>query len=145
MALELGCGLGLAGIVALSAGLRVTFSDFDPPALLFAAHNALLNGFRAFETAHLDWHNPPEDLQVQVLLGSDLVYEMEQVEPLVHCITKLLAPGGLCLLAGQDRLPSRALLRAVEGSGLPFTSEIVRWAEPGQRQVKGTLYRIWRP
>src|SRR5262245_866812 len=29
-ALELGCGLGLPGIVALSRGLQVTFSDHDP-------------------------------------------------------------------------------------------------------------------
>src|SRR5215472_2380055 len=44
-ALEIGCGLGLPGIVALSRGLRVTFSDYDPCALRFAADNARLNGF----------------------------------------------------------------------------------------------------
>src|SRR5262245_51740780 len=31
--IELGCGLGLPGIVALARGLRVTFSDRDPCAL----------------------------------------------------------------------------------------------------------------
>src|SRR5687767_4610151 len=39
-ALELGCGLGLPGIVALARGLKVTFSDHDPSALRFAAENA---------------------------------------------------------------------------------------------------------
>src|SRR5882724_1215455 len=42
-ALEIGCGLGLPGIVALSVGLRVTFSDYDPCALRFASDNARLN------------------------------------------------------------------------------------------------------
>src|SRR5438046_3881241 len=32
-ALEIGCGLGLPGVAALSAGLRVTFSDYDATAL----------------------------------------------------------------------------------------------------------------
>src|SRR5438270_11129964 len=44
-ALEIGCGLGLPGIVALSRGLRVTLSDYDATALRFAAENARLNGF----------------------------------------------------------------------------------------------------
>src|SRR5947208_7893328 len=54
-ALEVGCGLGLPGIVALSVGLRVTFSDYDACALRFAADNARLNGFDDFRTLLLDW------------------------------------------------------------------------------------------
>ena len=41
-ALEVGCGLGLPGIVALSMGLQVTFSDYDACALRFAADEARL-------------------------------------------------------------------------------------------------------
>src|SRR3954471_20543292 len=44
-ALEVGCGLGLPGIAALSQGLHVLFSDYDATALRFAADNARLNGF----------------------------------------------------------------------------------------------------
>src|SRR5262249_37754506 len=47
-ALEIGCGLGLPGVAALKAGLRVTFSDYDTTALQFAAENARCNGFTAF-------------------------------------------------------------------------------------------------
>src|SRR5215207_8575862 len=45
-ALEIGCGLGLSGIVALSLGMKVVFSDYDATALKFAADNARANGFR---------------------------------------------------------------------------------------------------
>ena len=38
--LEVGCGLGLAGIACLARGLAVTFSDVDETALTFAAANA---------------------------------------------------------------------------------------------------------
>src|SRR5438270_3832887 len=43
-ALEIGCGLGLAGLVALGRGLHVTFSDYDEGALEFAARSAAANG-----------------------------------------------------------------------------------------------------
>src|SRR5438874_1161086 len=56
-ALEIGCGLGLPGIVALSVGLRVTFSDYDPCALYYAAANARLNGLSDFTTLRLDWRS----------------------------------------------------------------------------------------
>src|SRR5947207_2301576 len=54
-ALEVGCGLGLPGIVALSMGLKMTFSDYDACALRFAADNARLNGHDDFCTLQLDW------------------------------------------------------------------------------------------
>src|ERR1700704_5539688 len=53
-ALEVGCGLGLPGIVALSLGVKVTFSDYDACALRFAADNARLNGCNDFRTLQLD-------------------------------------------------------------------------------------------
>lgn len=41
--LELGCGVGLVGLVAASRGYRVTLSDYDEDALAFAAENARRN------------------------------------------------------------------------------------------------------
>src|SRR5207302_2858191 len=104
-ALEIGCGLGLPGIAALAAGLRVTFSDYDATALHFAADNAALNGFDAFQLLQLDWRSPPADLKVPVVLGSDLIYELRNVAPLVGLIKQVLRPGGVCLLTDQDRVP----------------------------------------
>ena len=46
-ALEIGCGLGLAGLVALARGLRVQFSDYDRAPLDFVARSAAENGFDA--------------------------------------------------------------------------------------------------
>jgi 2-polyprenyl-3-methyl-5-hydroxy-6-metoxy-1,4-benzoquinol methylase len=143
--LEVGCGLGLPGIAALSMGLRVTFSDYDPTALRFAADNARLNGFDDFRTLRLDWRAPPEGLQFPVILAADLVYELRNVEPLVGLIKKMLAPGGLCLLTDQDRVPAHALRQTLGDSGLSFTTHIARAGEPGSRRYKGTLYRIHAP
>jgi predicted nicotinamide N-methyase len=141
-ALEIGCGLGLPGIVALSMGLRVTFSDYDATALRVAADNARLNEFEDFDTLQMDWRRPPMDRQYPVLLASDLIYEMRNVEPLVQLIKQLLAPGGTCLLTDQDRVPSHVLRDRLTAEKMPFTTQMVRAGEPGGRRVKGTLYRI---
>ena len=144
-ALEVGCGLGLPGIAALAAGLRVTFSDCDLTALHFAAENARLNGFHEFRLLPLDWRSPPEGLRVPVLLASDLIYELRNINPLVALLQKVLLPGGVCLLTDQDRLPAYNLTDALVGEGLPFTTRTLHAGAPGARRVKGTLYRITLP
>ena len=141
-ALEVGCGLGLPGIAALAAGLRVTFSDYDPCALRFAGDNARLNGFEDFRTLSLDWRYPPPDLRVPILLASDLSYELRNVEPIVSFIKQVLLPGGLCLLTDQDRTSAFVLRETLERQDLTFTTRLMRAGEPGGRRLKGTLYRI---
>jgi predicted nicotinamide N-methyase len=144
-ALEVGCGLGLPGIAALSMGLQVIFSDYDACALRFADANARLNGFDHCRTLLLDWRCPPADLRVPVLLASDLVYEPRNVAPLIALMKQVLVPGGLCLLTDQDRTPARMLKEALTEEGWPFTTKMMRAGEPGGGRLKGTLYRITRP
>jgi predicted nicotinamide N-methyase len=139
---EIGCGLGLPGIAALSRGLHVTFTDCDATALRFAAENARLNGFENFRTLQLDWRAPPADLRVPVVLASDLLYELRSVPPVVAMIKQVLLPGGVCLLTDQDRAPSYTLRDALPDAGLAFTMQAMKAGEPGGRRVRGTLYRI---
>jgi predicted nicotinamide N-methyase len=141
-AVEIGCGLGLPGIAALAKGLRVVFSDYDVTALSFAAANARLNGFAEFGVRRLDWNDPPGDGQVPVLLASDLIYELVNVAPLVELIQHLLLPGGVCLMTDQDRVPAFLLREMLRGSGLTFTTRVMRAGQPGGRRFRGTLYRI---
>lgn len=141
-ALEIGCGLGLPGIAALTAGLHVLFTDADATALHFAANNARLNGHERFRCLTLDWNHPPESLKVPVVLASDLIYEIRNVEPVARLIKQLLEPGGLCLLTDTDRIPAQLMFEALPAAGLAYRAEPVRAGEPGGRRVKGTLYRI---
>lgn len=143
-ALEVGCGLGLPGMAALAAGLRVIFSDYDATALRFAANNARANGLDGFRTLHLDWRCPPADLKVPVLLAADVVYELRSVPPLVEFILKVVEPGGVCLLTDSDRWPSTAFRQQLADVGLPYTTKVMHAGMPGRR-VRGTLYRITRP
>lgn len=141
-ALDIGCGLGLAGIAALAKGLRVTFSDCDRTALRFAAANARLNGFRDYELLLMDWRHPPVGRTFSLLLASDVCYEQRHIEPVVNLICELLAPDGTCLLTDPDRPPAALLRETLSARGLHWTTALMRAGEPGGERYKGTLYRI---
>src|SRR4051794_31157688 len=70
--LEIGCGVGLAGLVALARGLRVEFTDYDRAPLHFIDRSARENGFDSsrYSTRLLDWRDLP-DRRCPIILGSD--------------------------------------------------------------------------
>jgi predicted nicotinamide N-methyase len=140
--LEVGCGLGLAGLAALARGLEVTFSDLDETALRFAAANARLNGFTRFRTLPIDFRDPPRDVKYPVVIGSDLMYEERLVDPLVRLLDAVLAPGGICLITDPDRTAARVFRWKLAEAGYDVVPQLVRAGEPGGERVRGTLYRI---
>ncbi len=141
--LEVGCGLGLAGVACLSRGLDVTFSDVDETALTFAAANARHNEYTTgFRTMLLDFRCPPTDVKYPVVLGSDLMYEERMVNPLVALLAAVLAPGGVCLITDPDRASARVFKWKLQEAGYDVTPEFIRAGEPGGERTKGTLYRI---
>ncbi|HEU5440651.1 MAG TPA: methyltransferase domain-containing protein [Ktedonobacterales bacterium] len=122
-ALELGCGLGVTATAALAAGARLTAADCYAEALLFARYNALRNAGRAPRTLLLDWRTEagraaclaagPFDL----LLAADVLYEMENLAPLLGLVPRLLVPGGACWLAEPGRRVSLAFVAAAREAG----------------------------
>lgn len=102
--LDLGCGMGLAGMVAASIGCEVTFADLEPPALLFARYNALGVAPRArVRGRQLDWRTARLPWRFDVILGADILYERSQWEFLEPFWRAHLAPGGLVLLGEPGR------------------------------------------
>jgi predicted nicotinamide N-methyase len=107
--LELGCGLGVPSIVAALAGAaHVRATDWADDALAFARRNAELNGAR-IETALLDWRDGSAEASRDVVLGSDLLYERRNVEPLLALLPRL-APE--VLLAEPGRPYAREFFEA---------------------------------
>ena len=140
--LEVGCGLGLAGVAALARGVPVTFSDVDETAVEYAAANARLNGFTDFRTRPIDFRAPPSDIQYPVVIGSDLMYEERLVNPLIELLRSVMAADGVCLIADPDRTPARHFKWRLMEAGYDVAAELIRAGEPGGERTKGTLYRI---
>jgi predicted nicotinamide N-methyase len=144
-ALEIGCGVGLAGLVAVSRGLRVCFSDYDLAPLQFVERSALANGFdqARFSTRVLDWNSPPDDAY-PVILGSDVLYERRLVPLVANLLAKMLAPGGLGLIACPGRTSAESFPAALSSAGLCHNVEPVVSRSLEDHPIRGMVYRISR-
>lgn len=144
-ALEIGCGLGLAGLVALGRGLRVTFSDYDAAPLAFVGQSAAANGFDPgpFTTRRLDWRDPPDD-RYPVILGADVLYERRLVPLVAALLGRMLAPGGLGLIADPYRVAAEGFPAALASQGLCGTAVPIEAESAELGLVRGTLHRVGR-
>ena len=145
-ALEIGCGLGLAGLVALGRGLRVTFSDYDEAPLGFVAKSVEANGFGpgAYATRRLDWREPADE-RFAVILGADVLYERRLVPMVADLLARMLAPGGLALIADPYRVSAEGFVAAVEARGLSCEAVAVSAESDELGSVRGTLHRVTNP
>lgn len=144
-ALEIGCGLGLAGLLAISRGLRVQFSDYDRTPLEFVARSAAENGFDAgrYQTRLLDWRNLPDE-RFPVILGADVTYEKRLVPLVANVLAAMLAPGGLGLISSPYRVADEGFRDAVESLGLTCQAGSATATAEDGRALRGTIYRITR-
>jgi len=89
--LELGCGLGLASIVAARAGARVTASDWSELAIGNLVDNAARNEVE-LETIVADWDEPGELLAAapfDLVVAADVLYEIRKGETLSRLLPRL--------------------------------------------------------
>lgn len=100
--LELGCGTGIVGLAALRRGHLVTFTDYEPRAVVLATNNAKLNHCHNFSAQLLDWRRP-DNTTWPVIIGCDLLYQSSAFEPLLQLLDQMLAPGGVCWLGDGGR------------------------------------------
>lgn len=126
-AIELGCGLGLAGIAAGLSGAEVLFTDFMPKALDFADANARLNGLHNFATGILDWEQPGLIEKFDLIMGSEILYDYFFHGSLIHLFRKIMKTDGTVLLADRKRLCTSRFIGRMHHVGFiceEFTEEV---------------------
>lgn len=101
--LEIGAGMGIVGLYASLCGHRVTITDIEEDALLFARANVLANGSSA-EVRALDWNAPLAEEPYEVIFGSEVIYDRKSYPVLVEFLRKALAPHGTIFLAKSTSL-----------------------------------------
>ncbi len=104
--LEIGAGIGIVGIYAALCGHRITVTDINEDALLFARANALLNGLTDLEIRKLDWSDLGETRRYDAIVGSEVVYDRRSYPLLVSFLSRSLAPDGVIFLAKHADLPA---------------------------------------
>lgn len=97
--LELGAGLGVAGITAAAFGHRVTITEHDPHALEFIKANASFNHCPGAMICPLDWARRELEGQFDLIIGSEIVYSDQIIDLLGAVFQKYLRPQGRIVLA----------------------------------------------
>lgn len=121
--LEIGCGLGLASLVAHRRGADVTASDLHPLAAAFLRENLRLNHLPPMKYRRGPWVAPAVpaagDLQgrFDLIVGSDVLYERDADDRLAHFIERHAAPVAEVWIVDPDRGNRPAFNRAMTARG----------------------------
>jgi predicted nicotinamide N-methyase len=122
--LELGAGLGLPSIVALSRGARVLATDWYPVALEFARANARAAGVGPLATMEVDWASLPDALRARgpfdVIIGADVAYERRHASQLAPLIAAIATPETEVVIADPRRPDANALVVALRDAGWAY-------------------------
>jgi ETFB lysine methyltransferase len=145
MALELGCGVGLSTLAATSAGFDVLSTDYYEDALDVTRANVFRNLGTTARTRMVDWRHFPEDLGTfDLVFASDVLYEKEYAELLPVLLLRLLAPGGVALIADPGRVAAPVFVEACAIHRLEIQKKETRPFEAGEIKQKIDIYEIGR-
>jgi predicted nicotinamide N-methyase len=101
--LELGSGIGVAGVAAASMGHDITLTEYDSDALNFLRANIQINNCKHVPVLHLDWFKPELEGCFDLIIGSEVVYQERAVNALGDIFQRFLSPQGKVVLAERVR------------------------------------------
>jgi predicted nicotinamide N-methyase len=143
-ALELGCGLVLAGVTAGKLGAEITFSDYQSQALEHARANARVNGVEKAAFCRIDWEFPGKMDRHDLILGAEILYDYFFHDGLREIIYSALAPGGRVILADRPRLVVDRFLGRLVHDGFRCDTHPDRVETDGSAPREIHVYCVYR-
>jgi predicted nicotinamide N-methyase len=112
--LELGAGVGLAGLLVAKLGGEATLTDHHPKVLSRLRANVALNGLEQRASVQLlDWSVPASDPpRRRLVFGADLAFAQRSAAQCAERARELLCDEGVFLYAHQER---RAIFMGADG------------------------------
>jgi 2-polyprenyl-3-methyl-5-hydroxy-6-metoxy-1,4-benzoquinol methylase len=102
--LEVGCGMALSSLLLNSRHADITATDYHPEAGGFLAENVRLNNGRKIPFLRTGWADLNDGLgRFDVVIGADLLYELEHVELLSAFINRHANPQCEVILVDPGR------------------------------------------
>ena len=114
--LDLGCGVGLTGLVAAARGAEVWFADRERVALEFVKASLEQNGLRG-HTIAVDFVRDRPARRFDLVIGAEIVYEPAAYEPLAAFLDAAVAPHGELLLTDAFRADATTFFATLEARG----------------------------
>ncbi len=122
-AIELGCGIGLVGIVAAIKNVDIVLTDYQPDALLFAEMNWLINLGRSPSTIQMDWRLPDLSEEFDLIFGSDIIYEERFFWPLIELFQRFSGEDTHILLSEPNRKVARRFFNLLRKEGFTIRKD----------------------
>ncbi len=134
--LEVGCGIGVASLIAAHKNLDITASDYHPLVKILLVKNAKENSLDEVKYIHGNWHHPISNHgKFDLIIGSDLLYETGNAEILSVYINCHLALEGRVILVDPGRRKAGKIKRTMELLG--FQYETIKLDEQGDVKKNG--------
>ena len=127
--LDLGCGLGLTGIIAAQKGGRVVFADKEADAVSFALENARLNGCSDCHVRPLDFTRDTLDTRFSFILGAEILYDRPTFSALAKFLVTHLASDGRAIFSDARRTNTQDFYQQLGQAKLSWTQEEIRERE----------------
>jgi len=143
--LELGCGLGLASMIANSRGGKITASDHHPLAAKFMAENTKLNAMQVTRFKQCDWSKPVTGMgQFDLIIGSDLLYEPDHPELLSRFIDVHARAGASVIIVDPGRRQMSKFRKKMAQLGYDSCGEVTSQSTMNEHHFKGNVTRYFR-
>ena len=110
--LEVGAGMGIAGLFLSAFGYDVTITDYDEDTLELLRINAKQNGLSNLSVMKLDWNNPDIKGKYDIVCGSELVYKEVDIAPVISLIQRYIRPKGVVFLSHD--LQRKSMIKFIE-------------------------------
>ena len=142
-ALELGCGVGLSTLGARTAGFDVLSTDYYEDALDVTRANVFRNLGITTTTRLVDWRHLPPDLgRFDLVFASDVLYENEYAALLPVILDRVIAPGGMALIADPGRVAAPVFVEGCGAVGLVIDAKETKPFEEGEIRQSIDIYTI---
>ena len=137
--------MGLSTLAATTAGFDVLSTDYYQDAIDVTRANVFRNLGRTARTRLVDWRHVPKDLATfDVVFASDVLYEKEYALLLPIILCRVLAPGGVALIADPGRVAAPMFVEACEAHRLRIRRKETRPFSAGEIKQNIDIYEIER-
>jgi predicted nicotinamide N-methyase len=140
--LDLGCGLGLTGLVAAAKGAEVWLADREPAALEFVRASARLSGLEQVRTLALDFTTGSLPERFDAIFGAEIIYDPGAYSPLADFLEQHLAADGALYLTDAFRSDAESFFAELRRRG--FAGERQPWREPEDGRLQGLFLWTFR-
>ncbi len=140
--LEIGAGVGLAGLAARALGADVVQTDHSAEALALCRRNAALNGIEGIDWRLADWTRWPDRERYDLVIGSDVLYDAGLHSAVRAVLEISVNPGGTIVLTDPGRSTTPEFVTNLQRDG--WTTRASQSVVPALKPLRvGETISVW--